>query len=463
MESRMKLNMFDDYWIDFRRHADRRWFSPVKYSEIPAGEYGSLVYDRKIQKYRIYYETAVSVEKGDIRHLYLCESEDLLHFSEPVMVFDGGSGLHGCTVMIDDRDPDSERRYKFCGMTGMGDPISDQSKRKVEIAFSADGIHWKTENRIIVSEHTSDSMNKLYYNPIFGEYVCLHRCAFVDRRIAVRTSSDLTHWSEPRICIQPSSFYNDGYTNMQHYAMTAGYFDGIFLGVLWQYRNYLYDHDYINMSGLIEPELVYSYDGREYYHTTGKPLLERPEAPEPGCLGFAPFDLCESADGEYYYLFLSGNVFSHGTEADAAEAIKTIMKHHVHRANVIYRIRKDRFCGIENTCAGGEVITRKIQLLKDDLTFNINASVGTARFGLQNAEGDFLPGFSFDDCIPFTFEDGTAVRPRWKEKNLSEMVGKDFRIAVELNKATLYCISATARPFKMEVQKSFAEPVPAEE
>ena len=38
------------------------------------------------------------------------------------------------------------------------------------------------------------------------------------------------------------------------------------------------------------------------YGSTGKPLMERPLAPMPGWAGLAPVDICESADGQYYYL-----------------------------------------------------------------------------------------------------------------------------------------------------------------
>ena len=46
--------------------------------------------------------------------------------------------------------------------------------------------------------YTSDAYNQIYYNPYTQEYGLLHRAAYVDRRIALRTSKDLINWSEPK-------------------------------------------------------------------------------------------------------------------------------------------------------------------------------------------------------------------------------------------------------------------------
>ena len=76
----------------------------------------------------------------------------------------------------------------------------------------------------------------------------------------------------------------------------------------------------------------------------------------------------------------------------------------------------------------------------------------------MKANGQFYDGFSFDDCIPFEYDDSVDVRPRWKEHELKEVLGKQVRVAIELNTAILHCITATARPFVVQPQVSFADP-----
>ena len=463
MENRMKLNMFDDYWIDFRPDTIRRWFAPTPFSQVKKTlGYGSIVCDKKLGVYRLYYEVAVSLENNGVRNLYMIESTDLRSFSEPLLVYEGDGGVHGMTVFLDDHDPDPARRYKLCGMTRLIGRRKDPEARKrmeVELGFSADGKSFVCDHTWLITEHTSDSDNNIFYNPIFEEYNLLHRSAYVDRRIAVKTSKDLKQWSDPHIVLQPSPVYGSDGFQTQQYGMVANYYDGIFYGLLWQYRTIMTNTDWRKMAGVIEPELVYSYDGHEFLHTSGKTLIERPEAPQPGCAGICPFGMVESLDGEYYYLYLGTKSVPHATDKEVAVLVKNITEQNVPIADSIYRIRKDRFCGIEGPGTGAQVITKTICLDKVDLSLNLNASCGSARFALTEYDLTPLPGFSYDDCIPFEFKDGTDVRPQWKEHRLSEVLGKRVRICVELNSATLHCITAAARPYIVEIQKSFAEPI----
>lgn len=212
------------------------------------------------------------------------------------------------------------------------------------------------------------------------------------------------------------------------------------------------------MSGYMEPELVYSYDGQEFLYTSGKPLMERPIPPNPGCAGMAPFDMCISADGKSYYILTSGAVRPHGTQDENYQRQEKLKELGKNPANLLFKIRRDGFCGLESVCYGAKVITKAIALLKDDLTFNINASCGTVRFALMNRAGKFLEGYSFDDCIPFAYDDCLDVRPQWKEHQLSEVLNQRVRVAIELNGAILHCISGTARPFMGQLQTSFADP-----
>lgn len=461
MESRMKLPLFDEYWIDFRPGTIRRYFAPEPYSLCRAGAYNSLIYDPDRRLFRVYYEELIDMGKDGPRLLKAQESADLKTFTQVKnaagsdVLYDGEGGVHGCSVLYDKFERDPDRRYKLCGMTRMG----RSSPTEVEIGFSADGIEWRCDHTIVAHPYTSDALNKLMYDPAKGEYCLFHRSAFVDRRIVMKRSKDLVHWTEPRVILQPGPNYDDGHTGMQHYSMSAAYMDGIFYGLLWRYNTSLYDMEFSRMFGYMEPELVYSYDGNEYLYTSGKPLMERPAAPQPGCVGLAPHDICESPDGQWYYILCSGYTFIHGTAESNKRLDDALKKRDVRFGNPIYRIRRDGFCGIESVGPGGQVITKPIELLRDDLTFNLRANVGYARFGLMDKSGHFLEGFSYDDCIPFEFADSVCVRPQWKHKTLSEALNRQVRVAVELNSAILHCISGAARPYLVQPQRSFADPM----
>jgi len=490
-EPRMKLPMFDDYWIDFRSNTIRRWCSPEPYSSCKGGPYGSMVYDPEIGKYRLFFEELINPRVDSPRRLFMLESGDLLQFREvchedgkrelfrgSTSVHDGTApadddianlaGIHGATVMYDSYEQDPKRRYKLCGMLDRYSPqAGDRPMAYVSFAFSPDGIHWEPHKELVANPQTSDTLNKLFYNPLTKEYTLLHRAAYVDRRISLRTSSDLQNWSDHRTILHPGPIYNNESNAMQHYAMTANYFDGIFYGLVWRYNTVLYDMDFYRMFGYLEPELVYSYDGKEFLQTSNRPLMERPYPPNPGCTGLSPHDICESADGKYYFILCTGEKAVHGTEAFNNKASDMLRAHGIDPQfeAVIYRIRKDGFCGIESVGHGGKVVTKALQLLNDDLTFNIRANCGYARFALMRINGEVIDGFGFDDCIPLEFDDCLDYRPQWKNHALSEVVGQQIRIAVELNTAILHCISGTARPYIRQAMHSFANPaaVPAAE
>ena len=57
--------------------------------------------------------------------------------------------------------------------------------KEVEITFSADGVHWEDRHDVIAHPYTSDTLNKLFYNPLKQEYVLTLRSAHVDRRISI--------------------------------------------------------------------------------------------------------------------------------------------------------------------------------------------------------------------------------------------------------------------------------------
>lgn len=462
-QTRMKLNFFDDYWVDFRPGTTRRWFHP-EYVSAPVDNMGfsSVFYDPQVGKYRLYHDAMCDPENERKRGLKLLESEDMIHFTRVYadngsdVIFDGDGGLHGVSVMLDPRDPDPKRRYKLVGMTQYDGTARDHT---VNLAFSEDGIHWENHPEMIVHAHKSDTLNKLFYNPCAEEYVLLHRSAYVDRRISVKTSKDLIHWSQSRILLQPDGNSNNDHLQTQHYAMTADWFDGMFYGLLWRYYTDLFGDDYTKMFGVLESELTYSYDGVTFLSTPLSPIIERPMAPNPGWAGLVPEDMCVSADGKYFYILCGGYSFPHGTLASNQAFRQRLQARGLHNAMPLYKIRADGFCGLESVCPGGKVITKPLELLDDDLTFNIRAECGSVRFGIMDRNGNYLEGFSLDDCIGYEFVDDVQIKPRWKKKTLADALDQRVRLVVELNGAILHSISATARPYIVMPQKSFADPI----
>ena len=133
-EPRMKLPLFDDYWIDFRYNAQRRWFAPEPYSLCQAGPYASMFYDPERKVYRIYYEVLADWGNDDQRQLKMMESTDLKTFT-PVFNREGSdvlyyseSGIHGASVLYDPFAQDNLHFFRFSCTRVFFIPIDSQPR-----------------------------------------------------------------------------------------------------------------------------------------------------------------------------------------------------------------------------------------------------------------------------------------------------------------------------------------------
>jgi len=467
----IKLNFFDDYWLDFRPNTTRRWFQPRIKSHYTDDDflstyYCSAFYDEMAGKYRLFYEVAPDLQKCCNRYLALAESDDGFHYTPAAVndnnemrmrriVLDGD--LSGSSVFLDPYDPDPSRRYK-CVSGFLRSGAAAAEDRPILIAYSPDGLHWELQSEPVLHPYVSDTNNGIFYNPLSKEYCLILRGANLDRRIAMRTSKDLENWSDPFIIVHPSPHYNDSQIAMQFYGMGACFIDGVFLGCINWFNTSLTDMDFSKMWGTMDSELLYSYDGRYFMQTSGKPIVDRPPPPAYGCSQLYLFGLMENREKDEYIFYGIGSNILHGPGSYDREMYAK--NNGVHDVTVFASIRKDGFCGLEGIGAGACVVTKPLQLLKDDLTFNVNASTGTVRFGLMDVRGNFIHGFSYDDCVPFS-GDGVRVTPGWKNAGLGSMLGRQVRVAVELNGALLHSINLTARPCIRAPQIGFHDPMQA--
>jgi len=320
---------------------------------------------------------------------------------------------------------------------------------------SPDCIHWTFNTKDPIHPTTSDADNTIIYNPYIGEYMLFLRAAYVDRRICCKISKDLVHWSESVCCIHPGASYNDEAAHAELYGMVPSFADGVFYGMVQCFHTSLTDMDFSKMWGYVDTEFYYSYDGQHYMPTTGRPVCPRPTAPDYGCTALYLHTMTETKDGHDYIITGLGSRIIHGTHETNKE-FSARMNNETF-ATVFFRIRKDGFCGIDGMGVCAKVITKCMQIQKADLTFNINANCGNARFGIMRSEGGFVDGFSFDDSERFA-GDETEITPRWRSHRIEEVLGRQVRVAVELNGAVLHAMSVTARPYIVRPQKSFARP-----
>lgn len=466
------LRFFDDFWIDVRKNVRRTWYSPVLAGSFDrAGIYPSIAWCPEVGKYRLWYEVMPDFSNDGYRLLALAESDDGINWSDVkvdnkptnefkqhgnIVLRGGKQGIHGTSVFRDPHESDPSKLYKACTL---GENVNFQTKspgeRYLYLYTSPDGVNWDAENPKIVYPFTSDTYNCITYNPVLKKYMVFLRASNIDRRIAMIESQDLVSWSRPMTVIHPDAEYDDESEMIQLYAMWSGWYEGMFLGHLWRFHTEANDTSCPKMFGYMDTELVYSYNGVNWMHTTRKPIVDRPAPPHYGHTQLSLSGMIETKEKDAWILLGCASRGIHGT-SNENKRLYDLLKGKIINLN-FYRIRRDGFCGLDGCGRNGLVITKPFELLKNDLTFNINAPFGRVRFSMTDASSKPIEGFSFEDCIPFS-GDNLDVVPQWKDHCINELVGKRVRIWVELNTAVLYSISATMRPYIYGPQISISDP-----
>jgi hypothetical protein len=145
------------------------------------------------------------------------------------------------------------------------------------------------------------------------------------------------------------------------------------------------------------------------------------------------------------YASLSGGVIPTGP----AEISFYISRHHLQKTNYIQRIslRTDGFASVNAPYAGGGMVTVPFTYTGDHLVINYATSAaGEVKVELQDANGNPLPGFTFEDCDVLIGDriDGPVS---WHgQKSLARYIGKPVRLSFKLMDADIYSFRFPAAP-----------------
>jgi len=367
------------------------------------------------------------------------------------------------------RDPyetDPAKLYKAAGCTSPAGARPNREDRGL-VLTSPDGLSWDDAGRSRCwCKHRSDTSNCLFFNPVRDCYQIIHRGGFIDRRISSTSSKDLINWSEPELLIHPDPLDPPC---CQLYGMTAFAFDGVFVGLLLIYETDMLDPTGGTMGGRLITELVYSYDGF-HWNRTHRRVIPYPQYPEfgAGCMAIA--GLTEDKSGENWLLAVSAPRLEHGTaftkkgdmlhydDPDFADKVASEGIDTGNNGILIYRIRTMGLVGLQGNVRSANLRTKPIRLNGGPLCLNLSAPCGRVTFQLTDALNRPLPGFSYDNCVPFS-GDSLGHVPAWNGHSFDELAGHRIRIEMRLHMAIAYGITGDFSPYHgLNVQKSYGEP-----
>ena len=441
-QQRNTILFFDDFMLKEYTGVRKRYFAGKQVGIIPPENTnqigGRIIYHAPAGMYRMWRGMSTFKEHGKgFSRFDVYESGDLMNWEKiPEHLMSGKELIKqdGC-IHRDDFEPNPDKRYKLNRIIrGPG------KKGNGYISVSTDGLNWKMDKEYHFCSHISDTHNRTFYNPVFGEYQTILRASHVDRRIFCITSKDMIHWTKPRCilmtrpCEEPC---------VEYYGLVPFPQEGYFLGYAYKYYPPIFDVGLKKMAGKTDSFLVYSYDGNCWNFASDNPIAERPLPPEHGSTGIYLNSLDISPDKKKWMMAGDLRRADHGAElkgGNSEAGIGRIAWEEGMSAAGIYTIRREGFVAFESTSKEGLITFHRIVMHGEDLLFNISAPIGWVKFQV-NDENGVIPGFSFEDCIPFIDDDQIRHRPKWKRRDIRELKGKSIFLQVKMYTALIFAIT----------------------
>ena len=371
--------------------------------------------------YRMYYRASGPEGEGSWEVTCVAESRDGVHWSKPelslhpfrsyrktniILALPGRGGTHNFAPFVD-TNPQArpQQRYKALG----GNPPR---------AFaSPDGIHWQAMQKgPVLTQGAFDSQNVAFWDPNRRCYVAYFR---VFRRgvraVAMATSEDFLHWSEPQEVQMQQRPGEHFYTNAVQVYFRAPHIYFSFPKRFHPRRRRLPQHRH---AGVSDGAFLSSRDGVHFERTFLQAFLR------PG--------LDQRNWGD------RSNMIAWGVVPTGRNEMSLYFSRHyrfstarIDRAAFVV----DRLASIRAEGRPGTLTTRPVRFGGGTLLLNYSTSAfGSIRVEVLSAQGEPLPGFSGKDA-PVLY--GDAVDEPYP-KDFSPLVGKVVRLRFHLEDADLF-------------------------
>ena len=376
------------------------------------------------------------------------------------------------SIIYDPKDPDPGRRWKMgVKVAGKGLFVENpEDKRRYKMGnapyegggyyafFSEDGLKWERPQLIMTDGFNMDLQKwplkgvsenvSIAYDYVREKFVatvrimdCRPGITEFWRGRAICESDDFIHWTTPRVLFLP---LEDDEPGLQFYSSTVFNYESMYLGLLRCLRSQTTRQTYF--------QLVSSRDGIHW---------ERAAHRQP----FIPNTALGTFGGGYHSDF-SNPPIRMGDELwfyyGSSQFGKSV------RPNIggicISKLRVDGFASIEGGIATGTLTTRPLDFAGSKLTVNMaprkgwspgvrgyvdrglffNEAMtpacpdGTVAVEVLDRQGDTIPGYGVEDCIPAAV-DSLDAAVSWKAHgDLSPLKGQTVRLRFHITNAGLY-------------------------
>jgi len=435
----------------------------------------NIIYDPEARKFRMYYLTMaggehypwVKVNGRDLAGHFTppcyAESDDGIYWTKPllgqctfndirdtnILDFNRGMSFTG-GALYDPHDPDPARRYKLFywdqenwlmppgkvefvnwGWNCMV-KVRDDSGRVIheqpyndygmEVAVSADGLHWTRPLPDYAWPCYSDCGNSALYDPALGRYVAFGRFGLtrladggqfaLGRNVARVTSEDFLHWSEPEMVLCVDARDPD---TLQINDMAVELYEGIYIGLMELFV-------LIGTDRSRPIQLATSRDGRHWTRVADR--FDFFGRGEPGQWDDAnvhrPSAIIPHGDRVLMY-YTSGS----GQASFSGIGLATW--------------RRDGFVSLHAGPDGGELLTSPVMPLGRTLHLNVDAGQGEVQVQVCSFQGG--PGTEEEQRWGWSEPirvDSTDVAVHWQAGDLTPFMGWPRTLRIRLRNADLY-------------------------
>jgi hypothetical protein len=485
----------DDAFVESRAFLSRVMHQPVKDAKpILVGDqpwehwtvdvFGipSVHFDSSTGEYRMWY-TAYDTPNNQY---YICyaNGNDGVHWRKPILGIQEMNGSTAnnivnvgrvfwlnSTVLIDDHDPDPDRRYKSLswdfGPLPASEVVPQGAPRPspaaelktgralgVSIAFSRDGLHWKLYDGNPVLKDSGDTNFVLGWDETHKEYVGYFRATYESsggsRVIGRSTSPDFIHWTVPKIILKPD--LEDPITD-EFYGMPVVKYQGKYIGFLWVFHNSpnpVFVPAPRNLHGnqqKMDTQLAFSEDGEHFIRVGDRGTFLPVGSDIRWDSGMVTVsDMIEHGD-ELWFYYGGWGVRHSGVDItnpeNETQAFGTIVDGQRKIAAAgLARMRLDGFVSLHAGGDEGVLLTRRIKITNQKrLYFNVDASHGMLWAELLNDQNNPISGFGRADFYPLQ-TNNVHSEARWKTGHvLSELRGHVIQIRMYFRNADLYSLS----------------------
>jgi len=440
--------------------------------------YCSVHRDAKTGEYQLWYQAWQG-------RCYLCyaESEDGINWVKPNLGLHEYKGSkdnnivlpigYGGSVIYDPRDPDAGRRYKSAVWEQNSKPYG------TALAFSPDGIHWiKYENNPVIKGSHGDYIQPPFEgDPIINsgsqgpplstsdvtdliwdqkrQVYAIYSKTWLDgpkgamhwKRAVVRTESkDFTNWTKPQLVMASDEM--DGRGGEHEPARTSG--GGGSGGI--QFHSgpaFCYNDMYFSMlqvmdaenTGNMPIELTLSHDGyiwqRPFRDKFFLPPLDDKTKFDASLIWSNATPIFLEDEFRFYY-----GAYGHPWNSSDTKQISGIG---------MATIPRDRFAGLRPIEKFGQITFKAMEVKNcQAITVNADASAGSIRAEILNANGYRVRGYSKDNAMVI-MGDSLGHKIAWKDRNISSLPPGNYKIRLHLENAEVFGV--TLKRSRLSYQK----------